>query len=150
MELIQLGLIHSPYKETKEAPRQGKLSDQESKIEIFEEFLPAMTGIDELSHIIVLYWGDRGDRSIMETSTPWRPQKTGVFATRSPNRPNPIAFCVCNVLEVKGNIVKVTGLDALDRSPLLDIKVYSAEIDAYPEAKREGGGYNRSDFKQKP
>lgn len=140
MELKQVGLIHSPYKERKDAPRQGKLSDQESVIEIFEDFLPAMTGLDELSHIIALYWGDRSDRTIVQSSTHWRPQMTGVFSTRSPNRPNPIAFCVCKILEIKENTIRVTGLDALDGSPLLDLKAYSAEIDSYPEATREGGG----------
>ncbi len=61
----------------------------------------------------------------------------GVFSTRSPNRPNPVAFCVAEVVEVKDNCLKVRNLDALDQSPLLDIKAYSAEIDAYPEAKRK-------------
>ena len=137
MELKAIGTIHSTYKERKDAPRQGKFSDATSKIQIYEPYLPAMKGIEELSHIIVLYWGDRADREIVQSPTPWSPEIRGVFSTRSPNRPNPIAFCVCKILSIEGDTIEVEGLDALDGSPLLDIKAYSAEVDAYPEAQRK-------------
>ena len=136
MKLIEIGIIHSLYKEAKDAPRQGRLSDKVSEIQIHKEYTSAMAGVEDLSHIIVLYWADRADRSMKETSRR-RPTVTGIFATRSPARPNPIAFCVCKILEVNENMIRVTGLDALDGSPLLDIKVYSAGIDCYPEAGKK-------------
>jgi tRNA (Thr-GGU) A37 N-methylase len=57
-----------------------------------------------------------------------------VFASRSPNRPNPIAFCVADLVRLEGNRLIVRGVDALDGSPLLDIKVYSPVIDSFPNA----------------
>lgn len=136
IELKKIGVIHSEYKNKKEAPRQGALSSNISTIEIFPQYVKALKRIDELSHIIVLYWGDKSDRNSLESIPPWEKEdKTyGVFSIRSPNRPNPIALCVCKILSVEDNLIKVTGLDALDGSPLLDIKAYAPELDSYPEA----------------
>ena len=58
-----------------------------------------------------------------------------MFATRSPNRPNPIGLCIVNLLERDGRVLKVTGMDALDQSPLIDIKPYSTAIDAVQDAR---------------
>lgn len=137
MELKQIGIIHSPYQTKKEAPKQGKFEDKISEIELFDEYKAGLKNIEKLTHLIILYWGSQSDRQILETKTPWSEETMGVFPTRSPNRPNPVAFCVAEVVEVKDNCLKVRNLDALDQSPLLDIKAYSAEIDAYPEAKRK-------------
>lgn len=136
MELKPIGIIHSPYKKASDAPRQGKMSELRSEIDVHEEYGEALLGIEKLSHIIVLYWGDRADREVLVSSSPWRSEPAGVFSIRSPNRPNPLAFCVCQLIERRGNTLVVTGLDALDGSPLLDIKAYSASIDSYPDAGR--------------
>lgn len=135
MQLKKIGQIHSVYENKQEAPRQGKLSDQESTIEIFPEYVKALDGLEDLSHIIVLYWGNKADRSVVESIPPWGDHSYGVFSIRSPHRPNPIAFCVCRIISLEKNLIKVTGLDALNGSPLLDIKAYSAGLDSYPEAK---------------
>lgn len=132
--LKPIGVIHSLYKEKKGAPHQGRHENKESTIEIFEEYKPGLLDIDRCTHLIVLYWQDRGNRSVLQTRTPWGPEIRGVFATRSPNRPNPIGLCVVDLLERDGRFVKVTGLDALDGSPLIDIKPYSPSIDSVPEA----------------
>lgn len=137
MQLKQIGVIHSPYKTPEEAPKQGKFEEDISEIEIFDEYKPALKTLDKLTHLVVLYWGSKAKRDKIETQTPWSSEIRGVFATRSPNRPNPIAFCVAEVVEVTSNRIKVRNLDALDKSPLLDIKAYSAEIDSYPEASRK-------------
>lgn len=134
MELKKIGVIHSVYENKKDTPRQGMLSSQESTIEVFSEYAKALKKLERLSHVIVLYWGNKADRTAIESTPPWSDESYGVFAIRSPNRPNPIAFCVCKILSVKKNMIKVTGLDALNGSPLLDMKAYSAEIDSYPEA----------------
>jgi len=91
--LIQIGIVHSPYAERKEAPSQGRHANEESTLEVFENYEPALLDIDQCSHLIVLYWQDRADRNILRTRTPWGPEVHGVFATRSPNRPNPIGLC---------------------------------------------------------
>lgn len=134
MELKKIGIIHSVYENKKETPRQGMFSPQESTIEVFPEYIKALDKMEELSHIIVLYWSDKADRNALESIPPWGTKFYGVFSIRSPNRPNPIALCVCKVVNVQNNLIKVTGLDALNGSPLLDIKAYSARLDSYPDA----------------
>ena len=67
MELKQIGVIHSPYKTTKEAPKQGKFEDTVSEIEIFNEYKAGLTSVEQLSHLIVLYWGNQADRSTLKT-----------------------------------------------------------------------------------
>ena len=131
----QVGIIHSPYKEKKDAPSQGRHEMTNCTIEIFESYEPALLDIDRCSHLYVLYWQDKGDRETLQTKTPWGPDIHGVFATRSPDRPNPVGLCVVDLIERKGRLLEVKGLDALDGSPLIDIKPYSAGIDAFPDAR---------------
>ena len=134
MELTPIGAIHSPYRERKDAPRQGRLSDNEITLEIFSDFAQCLKEIEKASHIIVLYWGDRAKRDVLQSKTPFSSEPVGVFASRSPNRPNPIALCVADLIRREGNLLTVRGVDALDGSPLLDIKVYSPAIDSFPNA----------------
>lgn len=134
MELKPIGVIHSPYLERQDAPHQGRMSDKKMTLEIFPEFGDALKGIERVSHILVLYWGDRSNREILQSKTPFSDEPVGVFASRSPNRPNPIALCIADLLHREGNQLVVKGLDALDGSPLLDIKVYSPAIDSIPNA----------------
>lgn len=134
MELKPIGVIHSPYLERGDAPRQGRMSDKKMILEIFPEFGGALKEIEKVSHIFILYWGDRSNREILQSKTPFSQEPVGVFASRSPNRPNPIALCIADLLRREDNRLIVKGLDALDGSPLLDIKVYSPAIDSIPNA----------------
>lgn len=134
MELVPIGVIHSPYKERGEAPRQGRLSENEITLEILPQFAAGLEGIGRVSHLIVLYWGDRARRDVLKSRTPFSEIPVGVFTSRSPNRPNPIAFCVADLLRQEGNRLIVRGVDALDGSPLLDIKAYAAALDSIPQA----------------
>lgn len=139
---IQIGIVRSPYKDCADAPFQGRHNNEESTLEILESFEPALLDIEKCSHLIVLYWQDKGDRSVLQTSTPWGPEVHGVFATRSPNRPNPVGFCVVELLKREGRFLKVKGMDALDGSFLVDIKPYSSGIDSVGDATIgwRGGG----------
>lgn len=134
MQLIPIGIIHSPYLERQDAPRQGRLSDHEVILEIYPEFSLALKDIEKVSHIFVLYWGDRANRDVLQSPTPFSQEPVGVFTSRSPNRPNPIALCIADLIRRDDNRLIVTGVDALDGSPLLDIKVYSPAIDSIPNA----------------
>lgn len=134
MQLPPIGIIHSPYQERGEAPRQGLLSVAEITLEIFPPFAAALEGIERCSHLIVLYWGDRADREILQSRTPFSQVPVGVFSSRSPNRPNPIAFCVADLLRREADCLIVRDLDALDGSPLLDIKSYDPALDCIPKA----------------
>lgn len=134
MQLTPIGIIHSPYKERGEAPRQGRLSEAEITLDIFPPFAAALEGIERCSHLIVLYWGDRANREILQSRTPFSEIPVGVFSSRSPNRPNPIAFCVADLIRREGDCLIVRGVDALEGSPLLDIKSYAPALDSIPEA----------------
>lgn len=129
MNLKKIGHIYSKYTSSEMAPRQGRYSDEESTIEILPEYISALEGLEKVESIIVLYWGDRADREVLKTKPPFMTEEYGVFSTRSPHRPNPIAMCVCNIISIENNKIKVKGLDALDGSPLLDIKRYIPRVD---------------------
>lgn len=135
IQLNPIGIIHSPYQQRGDAPRQGRASDTISEIEVFEDYVEGLKMAENATHLIVLYWGDRSDRTILQSRTPFSEEPVGVFASRSPNRPNPIAFCIAEVIKIEGGRLTVRGVDALEGSPLLDLKVYSAQVDCVPEAK---------------
>jgi len=135
--LYPIGIIHNAYKNKQVAPRQGRLSDEISTLEIFPEFTPALKGVEKVSNLFVLYWGDQSNREVLQSSTPFTDQQIGVFATRSPNRPNPIAICIADLLEVRQNTLTVRGVDAVDGSPILDIKVYDHKIDSISETRND-------------
>ncbi len=135
MNLWPIGVIHSPYQKREDIPRQGRLSSEVCEIEVFPEYLPGLRDIEQCTHLFVLFWLHLGDRSKLIGVPPHEGREHGVFATRSPSRPNPIALDIVELLEAKGNRLKVKGMDALDGSILLDIKPYSAEMDCIPEAR---------------
>lgn len=133
--LRPIGVIHSPYKEMDQAPFQGRMSPAESVVEVFEEYAGGLKDVEAASHLYILYWASRASRDVLQTVTPWGPEVRGVFACRSPARPNPINLCVVELLRREGNQLTVRGLDALDGSPLLDIKPYSSHIDCVASAR---------------
>ncbi len=134
MDLVQIGVIHSMYGSHEEAPRQGRLVDDVSTIEIYPEYADCLKDIETVSHLIVLYWAHKADRSIHQSSTPFGEEIHGVFATRSPNRPNPVSLGIADLVQRRGNTLTVRRLDALDGSPVIDIKPYSSAIDSIPDA----------------
>lgn len=135
MILKPIGIINTPYKRREDIPRQGRLSHEMCEIEVFIEYSSGLKDIEQCSHLFVLYWLHLGDRSRLTAVPPHDGREHGVFVTRSPNRPNPIALDIVELIEAMGNKLKVKGMDALDGSILLDIKPYSAGIDSYPQAK---------------
>ncbi len=143
MQLTPIGVIHSPYQQRGDAPRQGRLSDNEITLEIYPQFVAALKDVSRCSHLIVLYWGDRANRETLQSRTPFSEAPVGVFSSRSPNRPNPIAFCVADLIRQEGHRLIVRGVDALDGSPLLDIKAYVPALDAIPQA---GNGHIPADL----
>jgi formylmethanofuran dehydrogenase subunit E len=135
MRLEPIGVIHTPYHRREDIPRQGRLSSELCEIEVLPEFMAALKDIEQCTHIFIIFWLHLADRSRLTAIPPHDDKEHGVFATRSPNRPNPLALDIVELLEVKGTRLKVLGMDALDGSILLDIKPYSAGIDSFPHAK---------------
>jgi tRNA-Thr(GGU) m(6)t(6)A37 methyltransferase TsaA len=133
-EIRPIGYIRSPYKEMRDAPRQGRLSQTVSEIVIGEQYIPGLDGVETKSHLIILVWFDRADRTMLRATPPHEIIEHGVFATRSPNRPNPVALSVVDLLGRKGNVLRVCGLDALDGTPVVDIKPYSPDIDCVKDS----------------
>ena len=111
--------------------RKGKVVS----LNIFKKYTDALKGLDGFSHAFVLYWFDRNNtpekRSILQVHPRGNEKNplTGVFACRSPVRPNLIALSLCRILSVKNNIVYIENIDALNNSPILDIKPYIPQID---------------------
>lgn len=134
MQLESIGVIHTPYHKREDIPRQGRLSSERCEIEVFPEYVPALKDIEQCTHLFVIFWLHLGDRSRLTATPPHDGKEHGVFATRSPSRPNPLALDIVELLDVKENRLSVLGMDALDGSTLLDIKPYSAWIDSFPQA----------------
>ncbi len=150
MELKQIGVIRSPYKTKDDAPHQGRFSKDVCEIIIFDEFSEGLKDIERFTHLIILYWLHEARRDILLAKPPHDSKIRGVFATRSPNRPNPIGFAVVKLLERKGNVLKIVGLDAIDGTPLLDIKPYSPEIDSIDDAKDQSSENNLKNTDEVP
>ncbi len=130
-----IGIIHSPYKDSNSAPYQGCGSEEVSQIEVFEEFEQGLQDIEGFSHIIVIYWFHRSEGYRLLVKTPWDDKPHGLFTTRSPHRPCPLGLAVVQLVSRERNLLKVKGLDAIDGTPLLDIKPYIPEVDGKPTAK---------------
>jgi len=129
LELQPIGIIHSPYKDRGEAPYQGRKSREISRIELFKEFEEGLHDIEGFSHIIVIYWFHESQGYRLLVRTPWDDAPHGLFATRSPHRPCPLALTTAELVDREKNVLKVKGLDAVDGTPLLDIKPYVPALD---------------------
>lgn len=129
MKLKPIGIINSPYKEKKDAPRQGRYSEEISEITVFDEYKEGLQDIGRKKYYYIFYWLDRAERDKLKGIPQGRTQERGVFSIRSPARPNPIAMCLVEIIKIEGNKLTVKWLDALDGSPLIDIKPFWAETD---------------------
>lgn len=129
LELKPIGVIHSPYKDRGQVPYQGHGSKKISRIEVFRQFEEGLQDIEGFSHIIVIYWFHKSEGHHLLVRTPWDEIPHGVFATRSPHRPCPLGLTVAELVAREENVLKVKGLDAIDGTPLLDIKPYMPSID---------------------
>ena len=134
IECIPIGVVRSPYRVRGDAPRQGRLADTTAEIHIHDAYIAGLENVERSSHLIVLYWLDRAERGELRATPPGEERECGVFSTRSPARPNPIGFGIVDLVRRDGGVLVVRGLDALDGTPVLDIKPYSPEIDCIPEA----------------
>jgi formylmethanofuran dehydrogenase subunit E len=129
LELKPIGIIHSPYKYREKASYAGYKSDKISRIEVFKELEEGLQDIEGFSHIIVIYWFHKSQGYHLLVKTPWDDIQHGLFATRSPHRPCPLGLTVVELVARENNILKVKGLDAIDATPLLDIKPYIPAVD---------------------
>jgi tRNA-Thr(GGU) m(6)t(6)A37 methyltransferase TsaA len=129
-ELRVLGYVRSPITDLADAPRQGDEGAPDAVLVLDVDVEPALDGLEPGMAVVVLTWlhlGDRGTLAVHPRSDPTRPL-TGVFATRSPDRPNPIGLHRCEVLAVDGPRITVRGLEAVDGTPVVDIKIALGDV----------------------
>jgi tRNA-Thr(GGU) m(6)t(6)A37 methyltransferase TsaA len=129
LESKPIGIIHSSYTNAVAAPYQGYKSEDISRIEVFKEFEEGLKDIEGFSHIIVIFWFHKSQGYHLLVKTPWDDVLHGLFATRSPHRPCPLGLTLVELIAKEKNILTVKGLDAIDGTPLLDIKPYVPSID---------------------
>ncbi len=132
-----IGYVKSPYRDAREVPRGlGTQHSAEGVLEIKPEFELGLTDIEGFSHLFVIWAFDRSEGFELVGMPPSDNRPHGVFATRSPKRPNPIGLTVVELLRREGPRLHVRGVDMLDRTPILDIKPYLSNIS--PESLRRG------------
>jgi tRNA-Thr(GGU) m(6)t(6)A37 methyltransferase TsaA len=130
IEYHPIGEFHSKLTPQTGAPRQGILQPgNKATIEIFEDFVQALCDLEKYDYIIVLYHMHLSGNWHPDVRPPGSKRAMGLFATRSPNRPNPIGFGVIKLNKITGNTVYVSGIDAFDGTPVLDIKPWIPSID---------------------
>ncbi len=124
MELVEIGRVESPLKDRAAAPKQGDEGAPEAWLAFEAGFVTALDGIATGDELLLLTWFDRAHRDVLRVrprGDATRPEQ-GVFNTRSPDRPNPIGLHRVTVLAIEGARMRVSGLEALDGTPLVDIK----------------------------
>jgi tRNA-Thr(GGU) m(6)t(6)A37 methyltransferase TsaA len=141
-----VGYVRSPFTEKAEAPRQSSVGlGASATVEVLPQYRDALSDLDGFERIWLLCWFDRavsssprrarrGDRPLSKVLPPRSEERRGVFATRSPHRPNPIALSAVRLERVDGLVLHVRDLDLVDGTPVLDIKPYLAYADAFPDS----------------
>lgn len=137
INLQPIAYVHCRFEEKADAPRQGSL-DESSQAKI--SFLPgknyeqALEDLEGIERIWILYWMDRVVHWKAKVQPPRSTSKKGVFATRSPHRPNPIGLSCVRLLSVKGLDLYIEGHDLLEGTPVLDVKPYLPYADSFPDS----------------
>jgi tRNA-Thr(GGU) m(6)t(6)A37 methyltransferase TsaA len=132
-----IGHVKCPYRDTKDIPKGlGAKHEAEGVLEIKPELEPGLTDIEGFSHLYVIWAFDRAEGFDLIGTPPSDSRAHGVFATRSPRRPNPIGLTVVELLRRDGPSLHVRGIDMLDGTPILDIKPYLSNVS--PEQLRRG------------
>ncbi|MFW9875009.1 MAG: tRNA (N6-threonylcarbamoyladenosine(37)-N6)-methyltransferase TrmO [Candidatus Thorarchaeota archaeon] len=133
-----IGIIHTPFKSLKGIPIQSSLSNENGIIEIFSEYKAGLKDLSGFSHIYCLYFFDMVKLPVPLQSKPFLDNELkGVFAIRTPFRPNPIGLSILQLLYIKENKIRVSNVDILDGTPILDLKPYVPQFD-YIKTKKIG------------
>jgi tRNA-Thr(GGU) m(6)t(6)A37 methyltransferase TsaA len=132
-----IGFVRSPYADTSQIPRGvGAKHTAEGTIEVRPDLEPGLQDLDGFSHLFIVWVFHRSEGYELVGTSPTDNKSHGVFATRSPRRPNPIGLSVVELLRRDGRILFLRGLDMLDGTPVLDIKPYMSSVP--PEKLRRG------------
>ncbi|MDQ6805807.1 MAG: tRNA (N6-threonylcarbamoyladenosine(37)-N6)-methyltransferase TrmO [Actinomycetota bacterium] len=124
MKLVEIGRVESPLTDLASAPKQGDEGAPDAWLVFEDAFAPGLENVQPLDEILVLTWLDRAGRDVLRVhprGDPARPEQ-GVFSTRSPSRPNPIGLHRVQIMAIEGNRLQVRNLEALDGTPIIDLK----------------------------
>lgn len=135
INLLPIGRAVTGFATLADCPARGRDNPATSFVDISPQFAEGLLNIERATHAIILYWFDRSDRTALQRRVRPGEITRGVFASRSPNRPNPVAFSVVRIVGRNGNRLQVSGLDCLDGTPIIDIKPYVPEDDCVPQAR---------------
>lgn len=131
-----IGVIHSPFKDIKGMPIQpAGATGVQGTLEINPEYVNGLQDLEGFSHIILIYHFHLSKGYSLKVKPFMDENLRGVFATRAPNRPNPIGISVVRLVGVEGNILRIENVDIVDGTPLLDVKPYVPEFDIAEEKK---------------
>ncbi|HJX30251.1 MAG TPA: tRNA (N6-threonylcarbamoyladenosine(37)-N6)-methyltransferase TrmO [Thermodesulfobacteriota bacterium] len=133
-----IGVIHSPFKDKEGMPIQpAGAQGIAGTVALDPKYTEGLNDLEGFSHIILLYHFHRSEGYALTVKPFLDDAMRGVFATRAPNRPNPIGFSIVRLVKVEGRTLSIEGVDIIDGTPLLDIKPYVPEFDG-PKAERTG------------
>ncbi len=128
MEIVfkPIGFIRSPYKDRAEIPKQGAHTETEGEVILQDELIRGLKDLDSFEHIVILFnfHGSEGYELLQHRRGDRTTEPVGVFATRSPFRPNGIGMSIVKVVDIAENRIRFKGVDMLDGTPVLDIKPY--------------------------
>jgi tRNA-Thr(GGU) m(6)t(6)A37 methyltransferase TsaA len=134
--LEPIGIIHSPYQKKEDIPIQGVFKPEGvGTIEVFDKYAEGLTDVEGFSHIQIIYFFHKSKDYKLLGKPYLEDQLHGIFAIRSPHRPNHLGESVVRLLERKGNLLKVGEIDVFDKTPLLDIKPYVPKFDERKNVK---------------
>ena len=133
IQLKPIGFVKNKIKE----PRFGNFANEISELILDKKFAKALKGIEDYSHIIVVYWMNKVKNYVIQHRPQGNPAVpiVGIFACRCPARPNPIGITTVKLIKRQGNKIKVKGLDILDKTPIIDIKPYWPQYDKVGKVK---------------
>ncbi|MGE0280911.1 MAG: tRNA (N6-threonylcarbamoyladenosine(37)-N6)-methyltransferase TrmO [Rhizobiaceae bacterium] len=139
--LAFIGVVRSPWTERSNCPKNMNAARDTglgATIEVGEQFRAGLSGLSGYSHAAILTWFDRSERNLIVQKPRHATEAKGVFALRSPARPNPIGLHIVGLLDidVEAGVLTLDAIDALNGTPVLDIKPYFASTDAIPQATR--------------
>jgi tRNA (adenine37-N6)-methyltransferase len=131
IKIKPIGVIHTPYKKLEGIPIQGTFKKRvKGRIELFKRYQDGLKDIEGFSHLILFYHFNRSKKEMLVGKPFLEDKEHGIFAIRSPYRPNHIGFSIVKLEKVKDNIIVFSEVDMLDGTPLLDIKPYVAHFDS--------------------
>jgi len=135
MKITPIGIIHSPYATREACPIQPLYSsDALGRVEVFKEYEAGLKDIETFSHIYLLYLFDRAAEIELVRTTFLDDESHGIYASRHPCRPNGIGMSIVKLINRENNILRVEGVDMLNKTPLLDIKPYIPKYDLIDSA----------------